>query len=66
MTTWILIILVHVGVMGKTDSNSITSVPGFSSAAECQAAGAAASSLTSNTVKDTRFVCVKQTAPEKK
>jgi hypothetical protein len=58
--SWILIILVHVGKMGTTDSNSLTNVPGFSSVAECDSAGQEAKRLTSGTVKELRYVCVAQ------
>lgn len=58
--TYILIILVHVGIWGKTDSNSITSVPGFKTEASCRAAGTASKQLVSGTKKELEFVCVKQ------
>lgn len=57
---WILIIFVHVGAMGSGNSNALTNVPGFKSQAECVAAGNAAKALTDGTVKDLRFVCVRQ------
>ncbi len=57
---FILILLVHVGAFGKTDSNSLTSVHGFKSVEQCQKAGESARALVSGTVKELRFVCVSQ------
>ena len=61
MIEWVLILLVHVGPAGRTDSNSLASVPGFVSEAECQAAGKDAAKLVRMTVKDAAFVCVRRT-----
>lgn len=58
MLTWTLILFAHVGIMGKTDSNALTSVPGFESYASCQKAGEAAKSMATGTVKEIRYVCV--------
>jgi hypothetical protein len=58
--TWVLIILVHVGSFGKSDSNSLTNIPGFASPSECDAAGQEAKRLVSGTVKELRYVCVAQ------
>jgi hypothetical protein len=60
MSTWILLVMIHVGPMGSGNSNAITSVPGFVKKDDCIAAGKAALSLTEGTVKETRFVCVEQ------
>lgn len=64
MTTWILILFFHVGPFADGNSNAVTSIPGFASQKECIAAGQQARSLTNNTVKESNFVCVKQTAIE--
>lgn len=61
MTTWVLIIFAHVGVMGDGNSNALTSVPGFGSQQECTQAGDAAKKLAKGTVKAIDFVCVQQT-----
>lgn len=61
MEMWVLIILVHVGPLGETDSNSLTNVPGFSTKKECEDAGRIATSLVKRTTKELKYVCVKQT-----
>ncbi len=58
--TWILVLFVHAGMLSEKDSMALTSVPGFKTEANCQAAGKAAEALTKTTTKNTRFVCVKQ------
>lgn len=58
--TWVLILFAHVGPLGETDSNSLASVPGFSSQQECQQAGQAAADMAKGTTKQIRFTCVKQ------
>lgn len=59
--TWVLIVFAYVGPVSDNDSNSLTSVPGFTSVQECTAAGEAAKQLASGTTKVIRFACVKQT-----
>lgn len=59
--TWILIIFAHVGALGDGNSNALTSVPGFSTEAECTDAGTTARKLAKGTVKSIDFVCVKAT-----
>lgn len=59
MTTWILILFAHVGAMCSGNSNPLASVPGFQSAAACDAAGKSAATLAKETCKEVRFVCVK-------
>lgn len=58
--TWILVLFVHAGMLSDKDSMSLTSVPGFKTEANCQAAGKASEALTKGTTKNTRFVCLKQ------
>ncbi len=58
--TWVLVLFVHAGMLSEKDSMALTSVPGFKTEANCQAAGKAAEALTKTTTKNTRFVCVKQ------
>ena len=52
---WTLIVFVHVG-----DSMAVTSVANFTNEVSCQTAGKKTESLTNNTRKDIRWVCVKQ------
>lgn len=61
MVKFVLIILIHTGVLSKNDSLSVGSVSGFSTQQECEQAGQAASALILGTVKQLRFVCVAQT-----
>lgn len=61
MVTYVLILFFHVGMMGDTDSNATTTVPGFINIQECQEAGNESKRLTSGSKKNTEFVCVKQT-----
>ena len=56
---WILILFAHVGVLGMTDSNSITTAE-FTSQATCIAAGKAAKSLVAGTVKNIEYACVQK------
>lgn len=58
--TWVLIIMMHVGGLGSGNSNALTSVIGFTSIKECQAAGALASDLARGTVKEIKTICVQQ------
>lgn len=61
MKTFILILFFHVGFMGDTDSNATTTVPGFTSQAECEQAGKDAGYLVKGTKKNLEYVCVTQT-----
>lgn len=54
---WILIVMMHVGMMGDGNSNALTSVAGFESQAACVKAGNAAVAMASGTVKEIKFVC---------
>lgn len=60
MVEFILVLFVHAGVMSKGDSMAITNIPGFISAADCEAAGKAAKKLTEGTVKSTEYTCIAQ------
>jgi hypothetical protein len=57
---WVLILYIYAGGFAKGDSVTLTSVPGFSSQSACQVAGNAAAPLVANSVKELRFVCLKQ------
>lgn len=56
---WILILFAHVGVLGNTDSNSLTTAI-YSSNAACERADKAAKTLASGTTKEIRYVCTQQ------
>jgi len=56
--TYILILLVYAGPLSHGDSVAVTHVPGFSSLQSCEAAGKTAESMTNNSLKVTRHVCV--------
>lgn len=53
---WILILFAHVGPLGQTDSNSLTTAI-YSSSAACERAGKAAKTLAVGTTKEIRYVC---------
>ena len=57
---WTLIVFVHAGPLSNADSMAITSVANLTSEVACQTAGKKTESLTNNTTKDVRWVCVKQ------
>lgn len=58
MTTFILIIFAHVGIMGDGNSNALTNVPGFTTEAACVKAGNKVTTMSKGTVKEISFVCV--------
>lgn len=58
---WTLILFAHVGMMSDKDSMALTSVPGFRTQAECQAAGKAAEKMTTATTKVMKYICVEVT-----
>lgn len=60
MITWVLIIWIHAGVLADGNSMALTSIPGFSSEAQCMQAGQKAVTLTARTVKNAQIVCVQQ------
>lgn len=64
MITWVLILFAHVGTMGSGNSNALLAVPGFSSLEQCGEAGKKSERLASGTVKEVRWVCVQQSAPQ--
>ena len=59
MTTWILILFAHVGMMGNDNSNALTTAE-FSSKARCEAAGKAAKQMAAGTVKAIEFACLEK------
>lgn len=58
---WTLILLVYAGALSNGDSVALTNVPNFRSQQACQVAGQQATSLTSATYKETKYVCVLNT-----
>lgn len=57
---WILIALIYAGPLARGDSVALQALPGWSSQAQCQAAGKALEPLVKATAKDLRFVCIKR------
>lgn len=58
--TFILILYIYAGAFAKGDSVTLAPVPGFKTLADCQAAGAASSSLVAGSAKELRYVCLAQ------
>lgn len=58
--TWTLIVLVSIGGFSKGEANGMTSVPGFASRAQCEAAAQAVRSTFSEGTKKAQAVCVEQ------
>lgn len=57
---WILILMVHAGMLSDKDSIAVTNVPGFSALAECEAAGRGSETLGKGTTKAVKWVCVQR------
>lgn len=57
MNSFILIVMMHVGIMGNGNSNALTSVAGFETLAACEGAGRAIAAAASGTVKEIKYVC---------
>ena len=55
---WVLIVFVHVGMWGNTDSVSLTNVP-MASEEACQKAGSQLGKLVNGTRKEVAYVCVR-------
>jgi hypothetical protein len=55
--TWVLILFVGTGVMGDNEANALTSVQGFASKAQCEAAGEASRRAMETTVKAVKYAC---------
>lgn len=58
MNTFTLIIMMHVGPLGAGNSNALTNVTGFKTAAACEVAARATKKLAEGTVKEIETVCV--------
>ena len=56
---WILILFAHVGILGNTDSNSLTTAE-YTSKVKCEVAGKAAKQLAAGTTKEIRFTCTEK------
>lgn len=59
MSTFILILMMHVGPIGKGNSNALTTAE-FSSKEACIEAGESATRMALSTVKEIKYVCVKK------
>ena len=57
--TWILIVMMHVGVMGDGNSNALTSIGGFQTQQACEQAGLAAKTMAHGTVKEIKYICAR-------
>ena len=60
MTGWTLILYIYAGMLAPDNSVALTHIQGFKTETSCWAAGAAARSLVKDSLKDLRFVCIKQ------
>ena len=58
--SYVLVVFLYAGAMSGGDSVALTNVPGFKSEASCVAAGKLAVNMTRATLKDGKFVCLKQ------
>jgi hypothetical protein len=58
---WTLILFAHAGMMSDKDSMALTTVPGFRSQQECQAAGETSKKMVARTTKEMKFICVEVT-----
>lgn len=57
--TWVLILFVGVGAIGG-EANALTSVPGFATKEQCEAAGTASVKKFESGTKRVQFVCAEQ------
>lgn len=57
---WILVVLIHAGVMSKGDSVTMTTLPGWGTEQACEEAGRSMKPLVEATFKEMRYVCVKK------
>jgi hypothetical protein len=60
MTTWILIVFVHAGMLSHKDSMALTTVPGFKNQTQCETAGRTSEQLGRHNTKEVKRVCVRQ------
>lgn len=56
MSTWILILFAHTGMMSTNDSNSLTTAV-FATEQHCTAAGEAAKKMAAGTTKVIKYSC---------
>lgn len=59
MISWVLIILITVGALGR-GGGMVGAVPGFRDQAECKRAGETAKVALGGTLRDVQYVCVVQ------
>jgi hypothetical protein len=55
---WVLILFIHASLMSSSDSVSLTNVP-MTTQAMCEAAGKAADKLVKGTLKEAKYICVR-------
>lgn len=58
--TYILVIYIYAGMLARGDSVALATVPGFTSAASCEAAGKETEKLGLGSAKVVRTVCLAQ------
>lgn len=56
---WVLILYMYDGTVSPSDAVALTNISGFVSEQSCIDAGNSAKKLVSNTLKNSRFICVK-------
>lgn len=60
MVTWTLVIVVMVGISGRSGVG-VGSVPGFADQPECQRAGETVKMVVGGNLREVRYICVVQT-----
>lgn len=58
--SWVLVIMVHAGMLSSKDSIAVTNIQGFKTEFACMQAGKASTALGKGTTKDVAYVCLKQ------
>lgn len=61
--TWALVMYIYAGMLAKGDSVALTTIDGFATQAECQAAGNNSRQLVAGSAKELRFVCIQHQKP---
>ena len=56
--SWYLVIFIYAGMLSKSDSVSITSIPMLTQQA-CEVAGVESKKLVQGTYKELKYVCIK-------
>lgn len=58
-TSWVLILMLHVGPLGDGNSNALTHAE-FTTKARCEQAGNKAQAMAAGTVKVIKYICVEK------